>query len=204
MEIRFDAPLVCPVVIGRTTELTGMRALLEQANSGAGQVILLAGEAGIGKSRLVAETLAEANRQGFLVLQGACFPTDRSCPYAPFLDLLRSSFTTQSAVMLLKEMGPLARALFPLLPERVPLHPDMAALPPLPALDPEQEKRRLFAALAEFFTSQANKQSAILALEDLHWSDESSLELMRLRACSMPSLPCNTRRRQRRWMSYTH
>src|SRR5437764_244627 len=88
MQVPIDLPIVCPIVIGRTAELTALHLLLERAKSGTGQVVLLSGEAGIGKSRLAAEAKTDATAQGFLLLQSQCFPTDRSCPCAPLLDLL--------------------------------------------------------------------------------------------------------------------
>jgi predicted ATPase len=65
-----------------------------------------------------------------------------------------------------------------LLPDIVHLFPDLTVLPPLPSLDPEQEKRRLFAALAHVFLSQAAERPLLLVVEDLHWSDDTSLELL--------------------------
>jgi hypothetical protein len=84
-----NKPIICPILIGRQLELTTLRALIDQTKGG--QVVLISGEAGIGKSRLVAEAKAYAEEQGFLLLLGNCFPTDRSYPYAPILDLLQSS-----------------------------------------------------------------------------------------------------------------
>jgi DNA-binding CsgD family transcriptional regulator len=175
MEIPFETPVVCPVVIGRTTELTGLRSLLERVKSGVGQVMVLSGEAGIGKSRLVAETKAVARAEGFLVLQGSCFPTDRSCPYAPLLDLLRSFLATDARARIIAELGPLTAAFFPLLPD---LLPQPSGHPLLPPLDAEQEKRRLFAGLTHVFTSQTDTSPLLLVIEDLHWSDDTSLEFL--------------------------
>src|SRR6266699_475192 len=175
METLFGTPILCPVLIGRGAELTALRLLVDRARSGKGQIALLSGEAGIGKSRLVAEAKTYATAQGFLLLQGQCFPTDPSCPYAPLLELLRSHLATSSPEQAATEMGSLASALSTLLPDLLPLPSD---LPPLPPLDPEQEKRRLFAALAQLFHRQATKQPALLIVEDLHWSDETSLDFL--------------------------
>ena len=65
-----------------------------------------------------------------------------------------------------------------MLPDVVHLFPDLTVLPPLPSLDPEQEKRRLFTALTHVFLSQAAEQPLLLVVEDLHWSDDTSLELL--------------------------
>ncbi len=88
MTIRLHQPVVCPILVGRSTELTALQDCLEAAARGQGGVVLLSGEAGIGKSRLAAELRRSAEAQGFQLLGGQCFPTDRACPYAPLLDLL--------------------------------------------------------------------------------------------------------------------
>jgi len=175
MQVPIDLPVVCPIVIGRTAELTALHLLLERAKSGKGRVVLLSGEAGIGKSCLAAEAKTYATAQGFLLLQGQCFPTDRSCPYAPLLDLLRSHFATSSPEQVATEMGALASALSPLLPDLLPEPPELPTLPPLA---PEHEKRRLFVALVQLFLRQATKQAVLLIVEDLHWSDQTSLDFL--------------------------
>ncbi len=121
MQVPIDLPVVCPIVIGRTAELTALHLLIDRAKSGKGQVVLLSGEAGIGKSRLVAEAKTDATAQGFLLLQGQCFPTDRSCPYAPLLELLRVHLATTSPEQVATEVGSQASALSPLLPDLLPL-----------------------------------------------------------------------------------
>src|SRR5436305_13147677 len=93
MELSRNKPIVCPVLIGRAADLTALHALVDQAKRGEGQVALISGEAGIGKSRLVAETKAYATSQSFLLLQGNCFQTDSAFPYAPIFDLLRPYFS---------------------------------------------------------------------------------------------------------------
>ncbi len=185
MTVSFTKPVVCPILIGRTPDLEMLQQLTDQAKSGKGQVALLSGEAGIGKSRLVAELKTSATAQGFQLLQGNCFPTDLSCPYAPLLDLLRSVFITSSTTKIASDVGPIAREFAPLLPDVVQMLPDLTVLP-LPSLDPEQEKRRLFATLAHFFLDQAEHHPLLLIVEDLHWSDETSLEFLHYlaRRCS--------------------
>jgi len=152
-----------------------LHLLIDQVRGGQGQVVLLCGEAGIGKSRLVAEAKTYAADHNFLLLQGNCFPADFSCPYAPLLDLLRAYATSQLAATITSDLAPFTREMYPLLPDLVPLPPDQ----PLPSSpDPEQEKRRLFAALAQFFLGQARKQAVLLIIEDIHWSDDTSLEFL--------------------------
>ncbi len=90
MEAQLATPMMCPVLIGRAHDLVTLRLLVDRAKSGQGQVALVSGEAGIGKSRLVAEIKTYATSHDFLLLQGSCFPTDHAIPYALLLDLLRS------------------------------------------------------------------------------------------------------------------
>jgi predicted ATP-dependent serine protease len=70
MEARFPSPITCPVMIGRVKELATLRLLVDRVHSGEAQVVLVSGEAGIGKSRLVAEANASAAAHGFLLLEG--------------------------------------------------------------------------------------------------------------------------------------
>jgi len=83
-------PIVSPVLIGRAHQLAALERLIDEARQSRGQVALIAGEAGIGKSRLILETKARAADQGFSVLQGHCFAPDRVLPFAPLIDLLHT------------------------------------------------------------------------------------------------------------------
>ena len=130
----------------------------------------MCGEAGIGKSRLVAAAKAYAAAQGFLLLQGSCFQVDSSYPYAPLLDLLRASVVPTPDAP-----DPIVLEFARLLPE---LAPSLTGPPPAPLPDPEQEKRRLFAALTRFFKERASHRPVLLIIEDLHWCDDVSLEFL--------------------------
>jgi len=177
METLFGTPIICPVLIGRRAELTTLRLLVDRARSGKGQIVLLSGEAGIGKSRLVAEVRTEATRLDFLFLQGNCFQADHLFPYAPLLDLLRTYLHTHAATAA-TDLKPSAPELARLLPDLPLLLPQLAPIAVLPALDPEQEKHRLFAVLLHFFTRQAEHHPTLLVIEDIHWCDETSLEFL--------------------------
>ncbi len=178
MALSPNKPIVCPVLIGRAADLTALHVLIDQAKRGEEQVALISGEAGIGKSRLVAETKTYAANQGFLLLQGNCFQADRAFPYAPFLDLLRPCFSDSSPQTRHHDLAPFAQELSQFLPDVTPLIPESTPLMVSSSLDPQQEKRRLFALLLHFFTQQATHQPLLFIVEDLHWSDETSLELL--------------------------
>ncbi|HZU02324.1 MAG TPA: AAA family ATPase, partial [Ktedonobacteraceae bacterium] len=166
-------PIICPTLVGRAGHLAALQLLIEQAKQGEGHLTLISGEAGIGKSRLVAETKTSAAERNFLLLQGHCFPKDLTYPYAPLLDLLRSLAASNLATTFAAAIKTLARDVFPLLPELVS---DQAI--PLPRLEPEQEKRRLFAVLTKFFLDLSVYSPVLLVVEDIHWSDDTSLDFL--------------------------
>jgi DNA-binding CsgD family transcriptional regulator/tetratricopeptide (TPR) repeat protein len=180
--VPFTQSIVCPILIGRRAHLDTLIQFMEQAYRGHGQTVLISGEAGIGKSRLVAETIrhsrpseVQAESQAALILEGRCFEPDRALPYAPFLDLLRSFLSMQSPNEAAELLGPNAAELVKLLPEFADHVPPLA---PEAMLDPEQEKRRLFQALLRFFTRLSTFQPLLVIIEDIHWSDDNSLEFL--------------------------
>ena len=166
-------PVTCPVLIGRENHLATLRKLVENARQGNASVALISGEAGVGKSRLVAGVKAYAADQEFLLLQGQCFPTDFTYPYAPLLDLLRSLIVFDAPVVSSASLQELTRNIYPLLPELAPEQPSS----PL-QLEPEQEKRRLFAVLATFFLRLSTQSPILMIIEDAHWSDDTSLDFL--------------------------
>lgn len=163
-------PLVCPIAVGRAAELA---ALAQFLGGSGGRVLLVSGEAGIGKSRLIAEARNRARQLGQTVLQGNCFAPDRALPYGPLLDLLRPLVTRIAS----EDSGRSAQAavaeLQVLLPE---LAVPSSVQPPTLTLEPEQRKRRTFYALTDVLTDMAMPASLLLIIEDLHWCDEASLD----------------------------
>src|SRR5262249_42432798 len=165
------ASLICPIIAGRARELAWFAPFL--AGEG-GPVLLVSGEAGIGKSRLIAEARIGATRDGTRVLRGACFEPDRGLPYAPLLDLLRILATDHVRDEAGSSLGPAAAEVRGLLTEAAG-SPD-ALSPELS--EPEQRKRRMFDALCDLFAGLSRTAPVLLIVEDLHWSDETSLEYL--------------------------
>lgn len=167
--------LICPVLIGRTAQLSALERLIEQAGAGRGLVALLAGEAGIGKTRLVAEAKSLAIGRSFRIIEGHCFEPDRALPYAPILDLLRRYFALPARDEMTEEVGAAGQELVKLLPELAARFP---GLTPSLAVEPEGEKRRLIEALTQFLLGRAAAQPLLVVVEDIHWSDDTSLEFL--------------------------
>src|SRR6266566_4582622 len=169
---------ICPKLVGRQLDLTALHMLIDRKSSGQGQAILICGEAGIGKSRLVAEAKISAAQKDFLLFEGQCFQTDRAFPYAPLLDLFRSYFARYTPTTLADTLHPFISTLARLLPDLALLFPDLAPFPVPPSVDPEEEKRRLFAAMTHFLMEQATRQPVLLVVEDVHWCDDLSLDFL--------------------------
>jgi DNA-binding CsgD family transcriptional regulator len=186
MAVPFERSIICPVLIGRAAQLDTLEGRIALSRDAHGQVALIVGEAGIGKSRLLAEISAHAAKQGFTIFQGRCFEPDRALPYAPLLDLLRAFLAAHSVDEIADGLGPSAAELVKLLPELADILPDGI---PNPILAPEQEKRRCFQALTQFFTRTAARQPLLVTIEDLHWSDDTSLELLLILARRVAAAP---------------
>src|SRR5258708_32286731 len=155
MRGHFNQSVVCPVLIGRSTDCAALFRCIEHTQSGGGQAVALSGEAGIGKSRLIAETRARATQLGMLVLQGNCFEPDHALPYAPLLDMLRAYWITHDSEEVVRSLGPTAPELVKLLPDLTSIVPDLT---PTPVLEPELEKPRLFQTLIKLFKSLVTLQ----------------------------------------------
>src|SRR5688572_3680967 len=150
----FDKSVVCPVLIGRDNDLQRLDRLMTQSQEGSGQIALISGEAGIGKSRLVREIKIRAP-QGTLILEGQCFQTDSALPYAPLLDLFRNFFATHTPEEIARTLAASASQLVKLFPELTAYLPHLT---PTPDPDPKQEKQHLFQALAQTITELAQNQ----------------------------------------------
>ena len=150
MVIRSDKSHICPVLVGRGAQKQRLERFIEQTNGLdiPKPIVLISGEAGIGKSRLVEESKAFAENQGFTILSGRCFEPDRVLPYAPLVDILRNYCASQSDEVIQHRLGSVSSELVRIFPG---LNKYFAAINPLQATSPDQEKRRLLDALTEFF-----------------------------------------------------
>ena len=145
-----------PVLVGRDEELSLLRGYARTAAHGQGSSILLAGEAGIGKTTLCAAVEIDAADSGMLVLTGSCYDLTTTPPYGPWAEIARA-------------------------------YPEESGLPPLPeafregggGLEAIDSQRALFDLVTRFLATVAEKRPLFLVLEDLHWADQASMELLR-------------------------
>ena len=161
------------VFVGRTDELTRLRGLWKETAAGGLQVALIAGEPGIGKTRLAAELAAAAHTDGAAVLAGRC-DEDLGMPFQPFVEALRHFVRTaaEPAAGLGRFSGDLVR----LLPELEDLAPELS--PPLRS-DPETERYRLFEAVVAWLATLSAERPTVLVVDDLQWATQPTLLLLR-------------------------
>lgn len=155
--------LTSPVLVGRADEMARLVACIESAPA----VAVVEGEAGVGKSRLVAELLSGPAMAGRTLLVGHCHPMRDPFPLAPVVDALRGFGDRMGGLRL----SPLAGALRPILPELA----DRLPPPPDPLEDPSMERHRLSRALLEVLDAAG---PVVLVLEDLHWADEVTSDFL--------------------------
>jgi tetratricopeptide (TPR) repeat protein len=162
--------------IGRKGEFGKLADLVKRAGDGSGSFVLLSGEAGVGKTRLVHETEHHARNEGMLALAGRCMLAEGSTPYQPLIEQIEQALRTVPAANLRATLGENAPELAKLMPELRHQFPD---IPEPIALPPDQERRYLLHGCGEFIDRAARIQPMLLVYEDLHWAGESTCRLLR-------------------------
>ena len=147
-------PRTAPLLVGRERERNALRAALTAAAGGHGQLVIVGGEAGIGKTTLARDLTREAEDRGFRVLAGSCYDLTNTPPYGPWLDLFAACRSD---------------------PET----------PPSPAafaggqLAQVTDQAALYSEVRGFFAALTERHPVLILLEDLHWADPASLDLLR-------------------------
>ncbi|MDP1820487.1 MAG: AAA family ATPase [Acidimicrobiales bacterium] len=160
--------------VGRNDHLHQLRVHLKKAQDGHRALVMLAGEPGIGKTRLASEFAQVAHDEGAIVLFGRS-DEETLLPYQPFVEALHHLVRSLAADELISLVGPNAGELARLLPALHHALPEWAE--PMRS-DPDSERYRLFEATAELFVALAVQAPVVLVLDDLHWADKPSLLLL--------------------------
>jgi DNA-binding CsgD family transcriptional regulator len=153
-----------PSLVGRGDEQELLRADLAAARDGRGGLIVLSGEAGIGKTSLARDLVYEATRAGVCVLIGHCYDLTVTPPYGPWLGLAATYRPANG---------------MPLLPEALATG----------RIDEIESQAALFADVRSFFAALASVQPVLVVLEDLHWADPASIELLRSLGAAVAAQP---------------
>jgi DNA-binding CsgD family transcriptional regulator len=165
------SPLSCPTSVGREAPLSALVSGLDHAIAGAGSVVLVGGDAGIGKTRLMKELKQQAAVREIRVIEGRCSSTESSVPYAPLMNALRFRIAKGEAGAVAEMLGPLRAVLAPIFPQL----PDNPA-----AAEPQRDREhdRPFELIFSVLERLAAEEPMLLVLEDVHWADPTSLELL--------------------------
>ncbi len=143
-----DRRILCPVLIGRNAELGQLESLVRECLGGRGRTALVSGEAGVGKTALLRESVKRARAVGARVLVSECTEIDARRPFGPFMDIARAA-------------------------NRV----DTLPVAPRDAVMAGTDRYRLHSAFAALLGDLARERPIVIVIEDLHWADEASLEL---------------------------
>jgi class 3 adenylate cyclase/tetratricopeptide (TPR) repeat protein len=174
------------IFVGRDAELERVQRLWKEAMAGERRLALVAGEPGVGKTRLASEVAAQAYRHSGMVLAGRC-DEDMGVPYQPFVAALRHFVDHTSPDQLKGRLGRYGGELVRLVPELTGI---VADLPTPLQSDPETERYRLFDAVASWLGAASTEEPLVLVLDDLQWAAKPTLLLLRhvLRSADAMSL----------------
>ncbi|HEY1013261.1 MAG TPA: tetratricopeptide repeat protein, partial [Herpetosiphonaceae bacterium] len=184
--LRLHEPAYALPMVGRAAELALLREALEQARMGRGQAVGITAEAGLGKSRLVAETIAMAREQGFAGFGGACQSDSVISPYAVWKEIWAAFFALDHAAPLPERRASLAQQLLADAPDRADTLPLLGALLDVPiaetdftrGLEPKVRQSALHATLEACLKARSQAAPVLLVIEDMHWIDALSATLL--------------------------
>jgi class 3 adenylate cyclase/predicted ATPase len=175
-------------LVGREQEVGVLLDRWEQTKEGEGQIVLLSGDAGIGKSRLVQELKAHVADEPHIRLEGRGSPYHQQSAFYPIVDLLRQCLPFDRGDSPEAKLEKLAAALARYRLPADEMLPAFAALLGLPApaaraalaVGPQQRRQETLSALVALVLHLAAQQPVLMIIEDLHWSDPSTLEVLEL------------------------
>src|SRR5205823_2487525 len=141
--------------VGRSEERALLRRLLDRAGTGTGGVVLIAGEAGLGKTRLVDETAREARGRSMFVVRGQCHDMEGAAPYLPFVEAIEYGLSVTAREVFRSAMGEAGPEIARFVPKVRVAFPD---LPPPVALPTDQARHYMFESVCDFFARAAGLQ----------------------------------------------
>ncbi|MDP9236681.1 MAG: protein kinase [Chloroflexota bacterium] len=164
-----------PGFVGRAPEQEQLAAALDRAIEGAGSLVMVVGEPGIGKTRLLEQFAAHARTAGALVLVGRCYDGDWAPPFSPFVEAIKQHATHTPQQRLRAQLGNDAGVLARIVPALHERLPNIAEPPAIPA---EGERYRLLEAVSDTLGRLAAKRPLVLVLDDLHWADKGTIAML--------------------------
>jgi class 3 adenylate cyclase len=161
--------------VGRAGELEALKMMFDESLSGRTRLVMVVGEPGIGKTRLVEELGVYAAVRGAQVCWGHCYEGELGAPYQPFVEALRTYVRERSDNELQAELSTGAPEVATLVSDLRVRFPDLPVSRPL---EGDAERLRLFEGIASFLTNASTAHPIMLILDDVHWADKPTLLLL--------------------------
>jgi tetratricopeptide (TPR) repeat protein len=173
--------------VGREMERAELRRLVTQVQGGAGALVMVGGEPGVGKTRLAEELTVRCAREGFVTFTGHCYEAAGAAPYIPIVEAFEQALARAPSPKEFRQfLGDEAPEIAKLVPKLRQSCPD---IPPPLDLPAEQERRYLFNAVWEVLARTAAAQPTLLVLDDIHWADEPTMLLLQHCAERLADVP---------------
>lgn len=177
----WSAPVI--PLIARDADLAALEETLDDARRGTGRVRVLAGDAGMGKTRLARELSRRAEERGCAALWGGCRELELALPFLPFSEAIDSYLATADVAAFREQLGPAAGAVGAIVPEL------SDGAPPVDDLFGAPIRLRLFEGVVTVLRTVAAPSGALLVVEDVHWADASTRALIDFVARRTRKLP---------------
>ncbi len=168
-------------LIDRESEMDALKKFVDRTLRGEGSLLLISGEAGIGKTRLAEEVKTYASLRGLKSLSGKCMAGEGASPYAPFIEIVREFVRESPAQLLHKVLGNYADELGRLVPdvtERSGSSASALMQVSLPSTSTEPNPTRFLEGITQFFVNISKESPLVLFIDDLNWADDVSLHLV--------------------------
>jgi DNA-binding CsgD family transcriptional regulator/tetratricopeptide (TPR) repeat protein len=174
-----DRRLTLDPFVGRSAQMRALVSAAVAAGEGSGGLVLVGGEPGIGKTRLVQQLARHVRSSGVQLRWANCWRDDGAPAFWPWIQLIRAHVHECEPALLEAELGHLAGEIARLVPELGSRHDDV---PRGPTVGREEARFRLFDGVATFLCRAAETRPMLLVIEDLHWADPASVLLLRFLA----------------------
>jgi DNA-binding SARP family transcriptional activator/Tfp pilus assembly protein PilF len=164
--------------VGREGESSQLATWLRNGLAGRGNLVLIEGEAGVGKTRLVYEQLQQVVATGATVISTACQPLEHQLPFAPLADSVGRYLHSLPAEILPHLPAASLTQLTQIIPSLHDRWPHLPSLLPEPTTSSDENRQRLIEGIVAFFSALAHARPMVLFLDDLHWADADTLTVL--------------------------
>ncbi len=169
-----EARKILPLV-DRVNELGTLKVMLERATRGEGNLVFVAGEAGVGKTRIADELVALAREKHVTTLSGRCSRREGKIPYAPWIEQIREFVRNNPSQLLFKVVGNFGAEVAKLVPEIT------SSIGPVSGISSglvDQDRLRFIDAISQLVVNISKEGPLLLVIDDMNWADEGSLDLL--------------------------